>query len=247
MTSQATRIDDQETRIRSTALRHATEIQDRKKLQTRIADLVVEAFELPSKPDADPAHPLPSDASLFKQCLGLFQESDLDDLIYERNVDNRCGYALCPKPNQRLSHTGNLVWNKKGGKDFKLVNKAEMEKWCSSLCAERTAFVRTQLGTGPAWLRDITTVGIKLFDEFDTENLAESLNALSVAKRSEDEVAEKMQALALERGEVKINRNDEGVALIEKSSDEVPKAPSLMSQQQGTIEGHQPRKFRQRP
>lgn len=71
--------------------------------------------------------------------------------------------------------------------------------------------------------------------------------ALSVAKRSEDEVAEKMQALALERGEVKINRNDEGVALIEKSSDEVPKAPSLMSQQQGTIEGHQPRKFRQRP
>lgn len=179
MTSQTKKVDDRENLIRSTALRHATEIEDRKKLQTRIADLVVEAFELPSNPDADPAGPSPSDASLFKQCLGLFQESDLDDLIYERNVDNRCGYALCPKPNQRLSHTGNLVWNKKGGKDFKLVNKAEMEKWCSSLCAERTAFVRAQLGTGPAWLRDTTTVDIKLFDEFDTDNLVESLSVCS--------------------------------------------------------------------
>ncbi|KIW19853.1 hypothetical protein PV08_00428 [Exophiala spinifera] len=244
MSSESPKVDDRENRIRSTALRHATEIEDRKKLQTRIADLIVEAFELPTKPDADPARPSPSDASLFKQCLGLFQQSDLDDLIYERNVDNRCGYALCPKPNQRLSHTGNLVWNRKGGKDFKLVNKAEMEKWCSSLCAERTAFVRTQLGTGPAWLRDITAVDIKLFDEFDTDHLAESLNALSVARTAEDEVAEKMQALALERGELKVNRNEEGVTLIEKSSDEIPEPPSLTSQQQGTIEGYQPRKVR---
>ncbi|KAK5241151.1 hypothetical protein LTR40_013374, partial [Exophiala xenobiotica] len=117
-----------EKRIRSTVLRHATDIEGRKRLQSRIADLIVQAFDLPSKQDADPARPQPSDASLFKQCLGLFQASDLDDLVYERNVDNRCGYALCPKPNQKLSHNGDLMWNKKGGKDFKLVNKAEMEK-----------------------------------------------------------------------------------------------------------------------
>ncbi len=165
-----------EKRIRSTVLRHATDIEDRKRLQSRIADLIVEAFDLPSKTDADPARPQLSDASLFKQCLGLFQASDLDDLVYERNVDNRCGYALCPKPNQKLSHNGDLMWNKKGGKDFKLVNKAEMEKWCSQLCQERTAFVRAQLGTEPAWLRDVKAVDIKFLDEVGTDNLVESLN-----------------------------------------------------------------------
>lgn len=167
---------DAEKRIRTTALRQAEEIEERKKLQARIADLVVEAFDLPSTPDADPARPQPSDATLFKQCLGLFQPSDLDDLIYERNVDNRCGYALCPKPNQKLSHNGELVWNKQGGKDFKLVNKAEMERWCSPLCQQRTVFVRAQLGTEPAWLRDVKAVTIKLYDEVAGETLADSLN-----------------------------------------------------------------------
>lgn len=233
-----------EKRIRSTVLRHATDIEDRKRLQSCISDLIVEAFDLPSKTDADPARPQPSDASLFKQCLGLFQASDLDDLVYERNVDNRCGYSLCPKPNQKLSHNGDLMWNKKGGKDFKLVNKAEMEKWCSPLCQERTAFVRAQLGTEPAWLRDVKAVDITFLDEVGTDNLVESLNSLSLAKAAEDDIAEKMQALALERGELKVNRADNSVALVEKSSDEIPKAPSLKSKQQNAVEGHQPRKVR---
>ncbi len=34
-----------EKRIRSTVLRHATDIEDRKRLQSRIADLIVEAFQ----------------------------------------------------------------------------------------------------------------------------------------------------------------------------------------------------------
>ena len=166
-----------ETRIRNTALRHARDIEERKILQTRIADLVVEAFDLPSKSDADPAHPLASDVALFKMCLSLFQASDLDDLIYERNVDNRCGYALCPRPNQKSLHNGQKVWNKKTGRDFKLIDKAELEKWCSTACQERTLFVRAQLGTEPAWLREIQTVDIKLLDEVaETDSLAESLH-----------------------------------------------------------------------
>ncbi|KAK5307407.1 hypothetical protein LTR99_000378 [Exophiala xenobiotica] len=233
-----------EKRIRSTVLRHATDIEGRKRLQSRIADLIVQAFDLPSKQDADPASPQPSDASLFKQCLGLFQASDLDDLVYERNVDNRCGYALCPKPNQKLSHNGDLMWNKKGGKDFILVNKAEMEKWCSPLCHERTAFVRAQLGTEPAWLRDGKAVDIKFLDEVGTDNLVESLNSLSLAKAADDDVVEKLQALALERGELNVNRADDSVALVEKSSDEIPKAPSLKWKQQNVVEGYQPRKVR---
>lgn len=171
---------DDEKRVRATALRHAIDIEARKRLQARIADLVVEAFDLPSKPDADPAHPSSSDASLFKQCLGLFQAPDLDDLIYERNIDNRCGYALCPRPNQKLSYNGQKVWNKKSGKEFKLVNKAELEKWCSMNCQERTIFVQAQLGTDPAWLREVHTVDIKLLDEVGNDNLADSFKASSI-------------------------------------------------------------------
>src|ERR1700761_9459545 len=129
-----------EDRIRATVLRQARDIEDRKKLQARVADLVVEAFDLPSKPDADPATPQPSDASLFKHCLSLFQPSDLDDLIYERNVDTRCGYALCPKPNLKVDNGGEKVWNQKGGKDFRLVDRVELEKWCSRACQQRTAY-----------------------------------------------------------------------------------------------------------
>jgi len=165
-----------EDRIRATALRQATDIEDRKRLRARIADLVIEAFDLPSKPDADPAKPLPTDASLFRHCLSLFQPSDLDDLVYERNVDNRCGYALCPKPNLKLAHGGEKVWNRKTGKDFKLVDRVELEKWCSRPCQERNAFVRAQLETEPAWLRVVRAVDIKLLDEVGAESLTDSFN-----------------------------------------------------------------------
>lgn len=165
----------EEDRIRATALRQARDIEDRKKLKARVADLVIEAFDLPSRPDADPAKPQASDATLLKHCLSLFQPADLDDLIYERNVDNRCGYALCPKPNLKLQRGGEKVWNQKTGKDFKLVNKAELERWCSQSCQERTAFVRAQLGLEPAWLRVVRDVDIKLLDEVRPDSLADSL------------------------------------------------------------------------
>jgi RNA polymerase II-associated protein 2 len=164
MANKQTKADEEE-RIRAAVLRQARDIDDRKKLQARIADLVLEAFDLPSRADADPAKPQPSNATLFKQCLGLFQASDLDDLITERNVDDRCGYALCPRPNKKVDRGGKKVWNGKAGKDFELVDRAEMEKWCSSRCQERTAFVRVQLGTEPAWLRETRAVDIKLLDE----------------------------------------------------------------------------------
>lgn len=168
--------DDTDSRIRATALRQAHDIEGRKRLKARIADLIVEAFDLPSRPDTDPAHPISADATLFKQCLSLWQPSDLEDLIYERNVDNRCGYALCPKPNQKVQGGGIKVWNHKTGKDFKLLDKAELEKWCSTACQERTMFVRAQLGHEPAWLRDVGAVDIKLLDEMgQNDSLVDSL------------------------------------------------------------------------
>jgi len=234
-----------EERIRSTVLRQARDIESKKKLQSKITDLVVEAFDLPSSPNADPAKPQPSDATLFRQCLSLFQASDLDDLIYERNVDNKCGYSLCPRPNQRLAHGGEKVWNQKGGKDFKLVDKIDMEKWCSKECQERTAFVRAQLGTEPAWLRVIRAVDIKFLDEVDSDGLADSFKTLSIARAADDDMADKMQALALERGELDVKAGDEYVDLVERSSDRIPQPPSLKGNRRGgAIEGHRPRKVR---
>ncbi|EXJ81001.1 hypothetical protein A1O3_07289 [Capronia epimyces CBS 606.96] len=235
--------DDRESRARATALRHALDIEDRKKLQARIADLVVEAFDLPSKPDADPARPQPSDATLFKECLGLFQAADLDDLIYERNVDNRCGYALCPRPNQKLAHNGQKIWNRKGGKDFALIDKAEMEKWCSKSCRDRTMFVRAQLGTEPAWLREVQAVEVRLLEEFSPESLSDSFHALSLSKGTGEGLAGRLQALALERGEPHVAGNQEPVAIVENSSEYTPKPPQL-EEQQDSVEGHHPRKVR---
>ncbi len=170
----------EEERVRTTVMRQARDIDDRKKLQGRVADLVVEAFDLPSRPNADPAKPQSSDASLFKQCLSLFQPSDLDDLISERNIDDRCGYALCPKPNLKVANGGEKVWNLKGGKDFKIVDRRELEKWCSNSCQGRAAFVRAQLGTDPAWLRVIRAVDIKLLDEVNAESLTDSFKVCSL-------------------------------------------------------------------
>ncbi|KAJ9606968.1 hypothetical protein H2200_008979 [Cladophialophora chaetospira] len=234
-----------EVRIRATALRQARDIEDRKKLQGRVADLVVDAFELPSKPDANPAKPQPSDASLFRRCLSLFQSSDLDDLIRERNIDNRCGYALCPNPNLKVAHGGEKVWNHKGGKDFKLVDRADLEKWCSKSCQERTAFVRAQLGTEPAWLRVIRAVNIKLLDEVNPDSLVDSLRTLAIAKGADDEVAERMQALALERGDLDVKSDAGSVEIMEKTSSKMPQAPTLQGNRGGdAVEGHQPRKVR---
>lgn len=165
-----------DSQIRSSALRHARTIEERKNLQARIADMIVEAYDLPTSPDADPANPASSDLALFKECLKLFQPKDLDDLIYERNVDDRCGYALCPKPNQKLVHNGEKVWNKQGGKDFQLLDKADLERWCSDACGERTVFVKAQLSTEPAWLRTVETENIKLLDEVrNVDGLASAL------------------------------------------------------------------------
>lgn len=57
-------------------------------------------------------------------------------------------------------------------------------------------------------------------------------------------MAEKLGALALERGEAPSDtRASNTLSIIEKDSDQVPKPPSL-SRRQGLVEGHQPRKVR---
>lgn len=52
-------------------------------------------------------------------------------------------------------------------KDFRVVRKEELEKWCSEACARRALYVKVQLSETPAWERGASTVGsrIDLLDE----------------------------------------------------------------------------------
>ena len=170
----------QDSRRRATAVRHAVLLEEKKKLKSRILDLVLEAYDLPSQKTSSPAEASSVDIQLFKTCLCLFQPSDFDDLVRERNIDDRCGYALCSNPNKKLPPGGDKVWNGKGGRDFRLVERAELEKWCSIECDQRAAFVLAQMSTEPSWLRDSQQENVKLLDEMPkTGDLADILQVRS--------------------------------------------------------------------
>ena len=250
----------QDSRHRSTALKHALALEEKKKLKARILDLVLEAYDLPTQAPSTPDKATSSDVRLFKTCLSLFQPSDFDDLVRERNIDDRCGYALCSNPNEKVQGGGNNVWNRKGGKEFQIVDRSELEKWCSQQCAERAGFVRAQLSTEPAWLRDSQNNGIKLLDDMhQTVDLVEALQVsviwncdmntvlitfqeLAITGSANEDLNAKLKALSLERGESTVPKTDI-IEILEKEPDAgLPPAPA--SADSGAIEGHKPRQVR---
>jgi hypothetical protein len=246
-----------DSQIRATAYRHAQSFEEKKALRNRVADLVVELFDIPADANADPAYPRPSDAALFKQGLGLFQPSDFDDLVRERNIDDRCGYGLCSKANVKVQG-GQTVWNGKGGKNFSLVPKEELERWCSDECGNRAQFVRAQLSKEPAWNREAASVDISLLDDVrrahgkvnraaaEANALTGSLESMSLHKGgslTQEELADRLQELALERGELKVKDTGNQVSLLEKSNTAAP-MPPVLGMDEDMIEGHRPRKVR---
>jgi hypothetical protein len=246
-----------DSQIRATAYRHAQSFEEKKALRNRVADLVVELFDIPADANADPAYPRPSDAALFKQGLGLFQPSDFDDLVRERNIDDRCGYGLCSKANVKVQG-GQTVWNGKGGKNFSLVPKEELERWCSDECGNRAQFVRAQLSKEPAWNREAASVDISLLDDVrrahgkvnraaaEANALTGSLESMSLHKGgslTQEELADRLQELALERGELKVKDTGNQVSLLEESNTAAP-MPPVLGMDEDMIEGHRPRKVR---
>lgn len=246
-----------DSQIRATAYRHAQSFEEKKALRNRVADLVVGLFDIPADANADPAYPRPSDVALFKQGLSLFQPSDFDDLVRERNIDDRCGYALCSKTNVKVQG-GNTVWNGKGGKDFSLVPKVELERWCSEECGNRAQFARAQLSKEPAWNREGANVDVGLLDDVqrahekvnreavEANGLTGSLESMSLHKGNsltQEELADRLQELALERGELKVKDTGKQVSLLERSNTAAP-LPPVLGMDEDMIEGHRPRKFR---
>lgn len=195
-------------RDRETALYHANLIQQRKDLELQIL-LSIETlidYPLASSP-YNAAHPSPSDSESFKEHIQPFQPSDYDDLITERNVNDRCGYTLCP--NARMKEEGGgkyrLIYRTGRAADFKITEKSELEKWCSEACARRALYVRVQLSESPAWERGAIESGIKidLLDEPSfTEDVATAeMQGLSIADQDVQREDKGKADLALERGD----------------------------------------------
>lgn len=211
-----------EDRNREIALYHANVIQDRKDVELRILLSMETLIDYPlSKQPA--FNPSADDIKTFKELLQPFRPSDFSDLVQERNINDRCGYPLCPLPRKKDGAGGlyRLLGMNGKAKDFKVVRREETEKWCSPACGKRAKYIRVQLWTVPAWERsDGNTVAIDLLDEPRTEEdrVAESMAQMNLGR------ARDAANLARERGDQRgIVRN--GVGDINIKENELPRGP----------------------
>lgn len=254
-------INDQQ---KSTALHYARNIQYPKRMQEKVPDLIINAIDLPSNPNAISARPTASDAALFKKALTVFQPKDVDDMVLERNIYEKCGYALCPRPN--LTQTPELrdrvFRSMKKERKFKVNTKEELEKWCSGECAERALFVRLQLGTEPAWVRTDPVEDIMLLEESERHvsahglvspiqdlalkerrpvDIATGLRNLVLNQGKKSVIQDRMQALSTERGRNGSTGISDEVTLTsikERNTMSTPSAPQNFRGENDIVEGH---------
>ena len=166
-----------------------------------------------------------------------FQPSDFDSLIEERNIDNKCGYVLCPRlPRRdaasnasfRILH-GNRT-DASGG--FKVVKKGELEKWCSDACGKYALFLRVQMSETPAWERAGGAGRLELYGEEEKQILPEVQGLTGDLGR-----------LALERGEHAdaFRGKQFSVRLKEREPDAGHARPPNRNDNSAGVEGHVPR------
>lgn len=249
-----------EDRNKETALYHAQILQQRKDVEALILASTETLLELPSSSTADPARPCLQDITLVKNSLRLFQPSDYDLLIEERNINRQCGYLLCPKPNrQENTNAKYRILPGKKKDHIKFVARHTLERWCSDDCGKRALYVKVQLDEEPAWSRvgpsggDILLLEDKRNDQKrhgDQSTLIEELRALDMSLE-EDEVITRMKTLAIERGDEKAPNRSIGLGEIDvrerrdlNSKTFAPGPPTTVSSPgggSGSIEGYTPK------
>lgn len=246
------------------ALHHANILEQRKLVEKQVLDAIMDLMEFPTAADADPARPSASDARRFREAVIPFQPADYDSLIEERNIADRCGYALCPHPKRKARSTAKkqFVDTAKG---VEIVDRKVLEVWCSDDCARRALYVKVQLNEEPAWLRQ-GGYGDKI--ELMVENAEEHHKALPLRLKKEspppppdsteeDDIAAAWAArddaladLAIERGEKPGRLSKASKDLIqerikERVTSAPPVPPSLPAhdtrQLHMAIEGHVPK------
>ncbi|EMR69749.1 putative duf408 domain-containing protein [Eutypa lata UCREL1] len=176
---------------REVAIQHARIIHDRRALEDSITDSIILLAKLPTTLPTDSSispsttttnantdTAAAAAAELFKTHIRLFQPSDYDALIEERNALGSCGYCLCPRPRKRFGPASGvgggggeykiLNW---GRADFAIAPRAEVERWCSrgrAWCARAAMYVKVQLSETAAWERaGIESIRIELLEEVE--------------------------------------------------------------------------------
>lgn len=250
---------------RQIAIQHARILQDRKDTEAQILENVITLLDFPHNGTATPASPDPSDAKRFLSLVRIFQPSDYDDLIVERNLDgDKCGYVLCGNKRRKYKGAGTYKMVNKGRRDFDIVETKELEKWCGAACARRALWVKVQLNETAAWERvGLPDIGIELYPEeseedgdggkadkgaaepsgeegkSEPERLAAEMSRLQL--REDRKAAEDAKNLALERGEDAKGAAPRGkvdVVVREKTVTTQAEAPALGDGPDDSIEGY---------
>ncbi|KAI0206361.1 Rtr1/RPAP2 family-domain-containing protein [Astrocystis sublimbata] len=236
---------------REVAVKHARIIHSRRDVEDQIADSMIELSKYPlaRDPPRDASDPAPADAESFKNIVRLYQPSDYDDLVEERNANGLCGYTLCPSPRSRVSGGGTFKLVNYGRKDFNIVPSRELEKWCSQKCAKRAMYVKVQLNETAAWERaGIPTIQVDLLEEpkpFTADDNAADNAADKLAKdvenlkiEAQEKTVQNARDLLLERGDPtgtgKPPKRTVKLAIREKPV-EAPAAPTLNPDDQGHL------------
>ena len=164
-------------------------------------------LELPTSSTVSPSKPSCADRKTVEEALKPFQPSDYDSLIEERNINHRCGYVLCPGENRKQNTPSR--YRIVTGRDFRVIESKELERWCSDECGRMALYLRVQLSEEPAWTREWEECeALKLYNQSKLEsNVLEhgssesqfpsKLDGLDAKKT----LAIRMKDLAVERGE----------------------------------------------
>lgn len=229
---------------REIAMAHAKLIQHRKELEAEILDSLILLSEYPlvRTPPHSATNPAPSDVSGFKTHVRLFQPSDYDDLIEERNVNELCGYTLCGKPRRNAGAGGEWKLTSSGD----IVKRKDIEKWCSPACAKRALYVKVQLNETAAWERagfpdmQIELLGEDKSTETQVDKTARQLGELKLEEQRQ--AVKDAQTLALERGDRSVGENADKVkVLLKEKETKAPKPEDTSTQSEDDhlrVEGH---------
>ncbi|KUI55075.1 Putative RNA polymerase II subunit B1 CTD phosphatase RPAP2 [Cytospora mali] len=191
---------------RRIAIQHALILQDRKDTEAQILENITELLDLPYKANP-PSSPDPSDVATFTSLIRIFQPSDYDDLIVERNLDeNKCGYALCPDKRRKYKGAGTYKMINKGKKDFDIVETKELEKWCSQECTKRALWIKVQLNETAAWERvGLPDIEFELYPEKDSEKPSSS--AATDKSSSDKDSNNEPERLAAQMARLQLNQD----------------------------------------
>lgn len=231
---------------REIAIQHARIIHQRKELELQILESLALLSEYPTEcgsPKFSSANPSPGDVADFKANIRLFQPSDYDDLIEERNVNGLCGYTLCAQPKPKASKGGEWKLVNVGRSNFDIVNRRESEKWCSKDCQRRALYVKVQLIETAAWERlGIPDIEIELLGEEKApeDTAAKAARDLASLRLEEDRrAADESATLALERGEQRSGRQFT-LAIREKEVKALVEDGVFAEDAHMMVEGHRP-------